>query len=67
MTDSILLKQLIDEKGLKYGFIANKMGLSRAAFYNKINNKTAFDQYEIAKMCDILCLTSKQRNKIFFG
>lgn len=67
MTDSILLNVLIKSKGLKYGYIADRMNLSRAALYNKVNGKTEFLGSEISMLSDILNLSVKEKETIFFA
>ena len=68
MTNTNLLKQLIEESGLKIGFIASAVGISRQSLWNKVNNQSMFNQYEIDKLCDILNITSlKQKEAIFFA
>ena len=67
MTNSEMLKKIIDESGLKIGFIADYVGISRQLLWKKINNLTPFNQYEIDKMCDVLRITSlRQKESIFF-
>ena len=68
MTNTTLLKKAIDESGLKIGFIATYVGVSRQLLWKKINNLTPFNQYEIDKICDVLKITSlKQKESIFFA
>lgn len=68
MTNTEMLKEVIDKSGLKVGFIAEFVGISRQSLWNKINNQSSFNQYEIEKMCDILKITSlKQKEAIFFA
>ena len=68
MTNTKLLKEVIEKSGLKVGFIAEYVGISRQGLWNKINNLTPFNQYEIDKMCEILRITSlKQKEAIFFA
>ena len=68
MTNSDLLKQVIEESGLKIGFIASFVGISRQLLWKKVNNLTPFNQYEIDKMCDVLKITSlRQKESIFFA
>ena len=68
MTNTELLKQVIDESGLKLSSLAEKIGISRDALYRKINNKTAFNQYEIDDLCRVLGITSlKKKDEIFFA
>ena len=68
MTNTKLLKEVIEKSGLKISFIAEFVGISRQGLWNKINNQTPFNQYEIDKMCEILRITSlKQKEAIFFA
>lgn len=68
MTDTQLLKKKIEKSGLKIGFIADFVGISRQLLWKKINNKTAFNQYEIDKMCRVLRITDIfEKEAIFFA
>lgn len=68
MTNSDLLKQVIEESGLKIGYIASFVGISRQLLWKKVNNLTPFNQYEIDKMCEVLKITSlRQKEAIFFA
>lgn len=68
MTNVDLLKKKINLSGLKIGFIAEFVGISRQLLWKKVNNKTPFDQYEIEKMCTILGIkTLVEKEKIFFA
>ena len=68
MTNTNLLKQLIEESGLKMGFIASTVGISRQSLWNKVNNQSMFNQFEIDKLCEVLKVTSlKQKEAIFFA
>lgn len=67
MTNSCELKAIIDASGLKFGYIAEQLGLSRNGLYKKVNNEIEFKPSEIDKLCDILHITSlKERQHIFF-
>ncbi len=67
MTNTFLLNYMIKEKGYKIGYIAEKMNLSRAGLYNKINGKSEFFASEIQCISDILNLDLQEREKIFFN
>ena len=68
LTNSELLKKIIEESGLKVGFIADYVGISRQLLWKKVNNLTPFNQYEIDKMCDVLKITSlRQKESVFFA
>lgn len=68
MTNTKLLRELIKRSGLKINFIAAKMGISRAALSGKINNRSAFNQYEIEKLCKLLSINSfEDKEAVFFA
>lgn len=67
MTDTILLRESIQNSGYKIGFIAEKCGVSRATLSKKINNKSYFTQKEIATLCELLEISPGIRNRIFFA
>lgn len=68
MTNTKLLKEKIESSGLKIGFIADFVCISRQALWKKINGISSFDQYEIDKMCKVLGITSlKEKEAIFFA
>lgn len=67
MTNTNLLRQKIEESGLKLQFIADKLGISRQTLIAKINGKSEFNQTEIQILCDLLNIKSlKEKNLIFF-
>ena len=65
MTDPYLLNYKIKESGYRFGFIADKMNISRTALYNKINGKTEFYASEIQSLLEILNLELEEKEKIF--
>ena len=68
MTDSNALRQLITEKGYKYKFVAEKLGLSPNGLALKIDNINDFKAREIAILCEVLGITSlKEKDRIFFA
>lgn len=68
MTDSVLLKERITQRGLKLSYIAQYMGLSRMGLYNKINNRRPFNQHEIESLCRLLQIQSaEEKVAIFFA
>lgn len=67
MTDTVKLLELINKSGLKMGYIANQMGISRFSLFNKIRNRTEFRASEIIKMCELLCIDYDNREQIFFA
>lgn len=68
MTNSKLLRALIDSKGLKLKYVAEQLGLSAYGFQNKVDNKTEFKSGEIATLCKLLEISSlKKKEEIFFA
>ncbi|WP_295245104.1 DUF739 family protein [Veillonella sp.] len=61
-----LLYNLIQKKGLKLSFIANKLGITRYSLYNKLEGKTEFKASEIKVLIELLSLKAKDVIKIFF-
>lgn len=57
MTNTKLLEELIRESGLRLGFIAEKLGISRQALYKKIKGLVSFNQNEIKMLCELLHIT----------
>jgi len=60
-----LLKQKIDESGLKVGFIAKKLGITAQGFYYKMNGRNEFKASEIKILKDILHLSEDEITLIF--
>lgn len=68
MTNVELLKEKVAESGLKASFIVERLGISRASWYNKLNGKSEFTAGEIKNLCDALRITSlRERDEIFFS
>ena len=68
MTNTNLLRQKIDESGLKLQFIAEQVGISRFALLQKIENRTEFRVSEVATLCKLLGIkTMTERARIFFA
>lgn len=68
MTNVEMLQKRIKDSGYKVQFIAEKMGLSRAGLYKKINGQNEFMTSEVEKLCEILHIESlEERQEIFFA
>lgn len=67
MTDTKLLRNLIEASGLKYNYIAKKLDLSAYGLKLKIENDNEFKASEITKFCEILSLDMETRDKVFFA
>lgn len=67
MTDTKELRRRIEEKGLKYGFIASQLGISRYALQMKIDNDSEFRVSEVDALANILGLSILEKDAIFFA
>ena len=68
MTDVVLLKNKIEESGMKNSAIAKRLGISRTAWYYKRNNISPLTAEEIRVLCDVLRITSlREKEHIFFA
>lgn len=66
MTNTEVLREKIQESGLKLIYIAEKLGIDPRTLALKMNGKYEFKQSEIAVMMDLLRLTAEERDLIFF-
>ena len=66
MINTEKLMDAITDSGIKLGYIAEQMGLSRSGLYKKLNGKTEFKGSEISKLSEILGMTGERVNAIFF-
>lgn len=67
MTDFGLLRQKIDESGMTMKAVAEKAGILRETLYNRFNGVGDFTASEMLALSDVLRLTNKERDKIFFA
>ena len=61
-----MLSEVISDSGITITAIARKLGITREGFYKKLNNETEFKASEIVSMQNILGLSNKKRDAIFF-
>ncbi len=68
MTNTEYLEEIIEASGLKKGYIAEKLGISRYGLSNKIANKNEFKASEINSLCEILNISkSTEKERLFFA
>lgn len=67
MTNTMLLEEHIRSVGIKYKFLAEKLGITYFSLRKKINNVTEFTATEIDVMCEVLHLSVEERMLIFFA
>jgi len=67
VTDTVRLRGLIADSGLKKGAIAEQLGITTYGLQKKIENLNEFKPTEIVILCKILNISSlEEKDKIFF-
>lgn len=61
------LKKRIDDAGVKYSWLAKRMGITRAALYKKLAGVHEFKASEIGVLIDVLHLSPKEQHAYFFA
>ena len=68
MADTKKLNKLIDESGLKRGYVAEQIGITQNSLVNKISGITDFKVTEAQALCRILSITDPtEMVSIFFN
>lgn len=68
MTKTEELRKLLGGSGLKLGYVAEKLGITRQALAMKIENQTEFKPSEILQLCEMLGISNlEDRERIFFA
>lgn len=66
MTNVEALKQCIENSGMTVTAVAEKTGMLRETFYNRLKTGD-FKLSEICSLVRVLRLSNKERDKIFFA
>ena len=66
MTNVEMLKQCIENSGMTVTAVAEKTGMLRETFYNRLKTGD-FKLSEICSLVRVLRLNNKERDKIFFA
>jgi len=61
------LQAAVQRSGMKRGFLAEKMGISDQVMSDRISGKSPWKVPEAAAFCEVLGLSKKERDEIFFG
>ena len=67
MTNTKLLKDKIQQSGLKKTYIANALGMSRPTFNTYLEGKAEFRVNHMNTLCVLLNIDVEQREAIFFA
>lgn len=62
-----LLREVIQDRGIKVSVLADKMGISRQSLHLKLNGDRSFDQGEIMALKTNLRLSDEEFMSIFFS
>ncbi len=60
------LKQYVEDSGISITALAEKCGITRETYYNKISGKSEFKASEIISFSQALRMTREERDSIFF-
>lgn len=66
MTNTKLLGDKIKQSGLKKGYLAEKIGVSRTTFYALLRNKSEFKASQIRTLCEVLGVNDDETMKSIF-
>lgn len=66
MTNTDLLRSIIERSGFRLAFLAEKLGLSRYSLQKKIYNQSDFKACEIKVLCDVLSIDAETAKLVFF-
>lgn len=67
MPDILLLKNKIKESGMTIKAIAEKSGILRETFYNRLKGNGEFTASEIVALTEVLNLSASDRDHIFLS
>lgn len=66
MTNVKLLEDKIRQSGLKKGYLAERLGVSRGTLCSLLSNKTEFKTSQIRTLCEILGIEDDEVIKTIF-
>lgn len=61
------LRETIRLTGTKVTYLADQMGITRETLYNKVRGRREFKTSEIMTLSQLLHLSSRERDEIFFA
>lgn len=67
MVDGNAIRTIIAEKGMKLGFIADKMQMDRRTLNAKLDNRSDITTKEIIALSSVLDIPVSKRNCLFFA
>jgi len=67
MPDMNLLSQKIEDSGMPITVLADRAGILRATFYNRLKGKGEWKASEITEISKVLRLNKRERDEIFLS
>ena len=67
MVDFKMLISSIDSSGIKRGYIAERLGISRTSLWMKLNGKTEISAKQMCVLKELLKLSDTKFRRIFFA
>lgn len=67
MTDTIALRQRINDSGFKMKYLADQLCISQGGFSLKVRGRRGFYAMQIKKLCEILHISPEEMQQIFFA
>lgn len=67
MTNSALFCKKVVDSGVKFSFIAEKIGMTRQGLSKKLKDNSDFKAYQMLIIADILHLSDEDRDAIFYA
>lgn len=65
MTNTEKLREIIDNSGYKFEYVASSIGMTRFGLYKKLQDGSEFKPSQILKLCELLRIEDGQRAEIF--
>lgn len=66
MVDSKKLEDMIQQSGLKKGYLAERLGVSRSTFCALLNNKSEFRVSQVRTLCELLGIRDDETLRAIF-
>lgn len=66
MNEKVLREKILN-KGMSLVFVSGKLDITREGLYNKLSGNSEFKASEIKTLADLLSLTPKEIETIFFA
>lgn len=65
MVDTKKLNEVIEDRGLKKKWLAEKMAMSECTFFSRLRGQTEFSVSEMVTMSSLLHMTDEEQKTVF--